>query len=251
MVESNQTDGGSAAGLEGLLLARFADGRVAAAVYTVPIERARAAVLPKQLHPVELPGRRALVLICTFDYLESTLGPYRELAVGVVVRTKPHSGAFSALDLFSTSPDTGAWILSMPVTSETARAYGVELFGFPKTLRSIDVQASTKICTTTVSEAGQRLLMTEVPLARGLKFPVPWLVTYTQKDGAVIRTRIKTKWWVTLSPGSGARIELAQGDHPIARELAQLELSKSPLFVLHGDRLKAILPAGERIEPIR
>lgn len=247
MDERNRFDSPSSAERAGLLPAHFSDGRVAAAVYTAPFERARAAVLSKELHPIELPGRRAFVLICTFEYLASTLGPYREVAVGVVVRTKPHSGPFSAVDLFSTNPDTGAWITSMPVTSESAREYGVQLFGFPKTVCTIDVQRTSSLCTTTVLDAGQPVLVTRIPLGRGLPLPVPWLVTYTQKDGAVLRTRIKTTWWVTLNPGTRAGLELANSEHPLAAEIRRLQLSKSPLFVLHGARFRAILPAGERI----
>jgi hypothetical protein len=186
-------------------------------------------------------------LICTFEYLASTLGPYREFAVGVVVRTRPHSGPFSAVDLFSTRPDTGAWIVSMPVTSDRAREYGVQLFGFPKTLCPIDVQWKSGICSTTVGEPSSRILVSRLPLSQGLRLPVPWLVTYTQKGASILRTRIKTKWWVTLSPGAGAGLELGNSEHPIADGIRELELSKSPLFVLHGTRFGAILPAGERI----
>ena len=230
-----------------LLPAQFSDGRVVSAVYSMPLECAREAVTPPQLHPITLPGQRALAVLCTFEYPQSSIGPYREFAVGIVVRSKPQSGPFSVLDLFSARPDTGAWMLSMPVTSETARHYGVDLFGFPKFVASIDVEHASSVCTTTVADAGSTLLRTTVPLGPGLKMPVPWLVTYTQKTGQVLRTRIKTQWWVTLSSGSGTRIEIADCDHPMTEVLRSLKFSKTPIFVLHGARFRAILEAGERI----
>lgn len=90
------------------------------------------------------------------------------------------------------------------------------------------------------------MLTSRLVLGRGPKFPVPWLVTYTQLGDAILRTRIKTNWWVTLSRGEGA-IDYAPSEHPIARELGRLQLSPSPIFVLHGSRFRAILPAGERV----
>ena len=247
MVENNRSFPLSPSELSRLLPAQFSDGRVVAAVYSMPLECAREAVTPPQLHPVTLPGRRALAVFCTFEYPQSSLGPYLEFAVGIVVCSKPQPGPFSVLDLFSARPDTGAWMLSMPVNSETARHYGVELFGFPKTVASIDVERSSSACTTTVADGNSTLLRTRVPLGRGLKMPVPWLVTYTQRAGQVLRTRIKTQWWVTLSSGGGTSIEVADCDHPMTEKLRSLKFSKTPIFVLHGARFRAILEAGERI----
>ena len=124
----------------------------------------------------------------------------------------------------------------MPVTTEVARHYGFELFGFPKSVESITVERLSRVCTTTVSSDGSVVLRTRVQLRPGLKIPVPWLVTYTQKTDSVLRTRIKTRWWVTLSPGIGSSVEIAQPEHPVALKLLQLRPSKSPLFVLHGER---------------
>lgn len=230
-----------------LLPARFFDGRVAASVYSVPIDRAREAVGPRQLHPIELPGRKAFAVICTFEYLSSTLGAYREFAVGVVVNPRQQPGPFSTLDLFTARPDTGAWIVSMPVTSETVRGYGVDLFGFPKFVASVDVERTSSLCKTTVSDGSSTIIKTEIALGFGLKIPVPWLVTYTQKGDAVLRTRIKTNWWVTLSRGGTSSIEISDSDHPLARALRGLSPAKSPIIVLHGERFRGILPAGERI----
>jgi len=237
----------SADELASLLPARFNDGRVVAAVFTIPFERAREAVTPPQLHPVEVPGKKAFAVICTFEYVDSSLGPYREFAVGVVARRGQSSGPLSTLDLFSTRPDTGAWIVAMPVTSEKARRYGVDLFGFPKTLMSVSVQRTSGSCSTAVLDDERPIVTTHVPLEFGPKIPVPWLVTYTSKSGQLLRTRIRTKWWATLSSGAKARVEITDSSHPLAQSLLQLGLPKSPLIVLHGERFRAILPAGEQV----
>jgi len=246
MAEDPTTSGTSAGEQESLLPAHFR-GRVAAAVFNIPLENARQSIGGDTLRPVQLPGRRSLAVLSIFEYFESPLGPYNEVSVGIVVQSKVGFGPFSALDLLSSRPDTGAWMLEMPVTSEKARRYGVELFGYPKTVASIDVQYSSNICLATVHEDHRPLLRVRLRCRRGLKLPVPWLVTYSQKSAEVLRTRIKTEWKVTLAPGAGSQFEITALDHPLSQKLLGLGLSKSPLIVLHGDRFSAILPAGERI----
>ena len=74
----------------------------------------------------------------------------------------------------------GAWMLAMPVTTEAARHYGFELFGFPKSVESITVERLSRVCTTTVSSDGSVVLRTRVQLRPGLKRPVPWCY-YTKR----------------------------------------------------------------------
>ena len=232
----------------GLVLpAHFGDGRVAAAVFPIAYDRARELVSSPRLQPVQVFGGKALAVVCTFEYFDSPLGPYRELALGIVANCGPNHGPLSTLDLLSPRPNTGCWMLALPVTNETARQYGIELFGYPKTLASITVDHSSAACTTSVHDEGDLVLRAHIPLGMGPKIPVPCLVTYTTCAGDLLRTRIKTRWWVTLSRGGRATVEIGNLAHPLAQTLLQMNLPQSPLIVLHGERFRAILPAGERI----
>lgn len=202
---------------------------------------------PAELHPVELPGRRALAIVCSFDYFDTSLGPYRELALGIVVSTHRRLGLLNAFDLLSTSPLTGAWLLALPVTSDLACRGGIAAFGYPKSLCEISVERSSHHCRVFVKDAGYEVLRLFLPLGWGPKATVRRLVTYSQIDGQIIRTRIETQWRVTLSYGRAARLEISNQQHPLAVAAGQLALPNSPLFVLHGGQFRAILKPGERI----
>ena len=230
-----------------MLPAIYRDGHVATAVYAVPFDRARDAVAPPELQPIEFPGRKAFAVVCCFDYLDTTLGPYRELAVGVIVSSRRRLGSIGALDLMSANPNTGAWLTALPVSSELACSAGVEVFGYPKSLCRINVRHSSSFCSADVEDNFGSILRLEVPLGWGPKVPVRWLVTYSRRSGQLLRTRVETRWRVTLCSGRGTRLDIQNTQHPLSLALQQLVLPRSPLFVLHGDRFSAILRAGERI----
>ena len=51
--------------------------------YTASLEKVIGLMPSDKLHPVHLPGNRALVGIAAFNYIETSIGPYGE--VGVVI----------------------------------------------------------------------------------------------------------------------------------------------------------------------
>jgi hypothetical protein len=248
--QSTDSQGSSAAAdpeLASLLPAIYRDGRVATAVYAISPERARAAVEPRELHPIELPGRRAIAVVSCFDYLDTTLGPYRELAIGVVVSPNRRLGGLTGLDLLTASPDTGAWLLALPVSSQLACRGGVELFGYPKTVCELVVQHLSGYCLCIVKDNSTDLFRATFRLGWGPRFPVRCFVTYTQRHGQLLRTRVPTQWSVTLCSGRETTLEVANTVHPVCRAVHQLGLPNKPLFVLHGTRFRAILSPGQPV----
>ncbi len=233
--------------LASLLPAIYRDGRGVTAVYAISPEQARNAVMPRNLHPTVLPGQRALAVVSWFDYFDSTLGPYRELAVGVVVSPHRSFGLSSGFDLMSSNPETGAWLLSLPVSTGLACRGGVEIFGYPKIICNFGVEYLSRRCLVTVESESTAILWASFPLGWGPKIPVRWLVTYSEKDGQLLKARIEAHWQVTLSSGRGTSLQIRDPHHPLSQALQQLALPPKPLFVLHGDRFRAILSAGERV----
>lgn len=230
----------------GLLPAIYRDGRVMTAVYAIPFEAARAAVAPPELHPILLPAERAVAVVSWFDYRDTTLGPYHELGIGVVVSTRRRPAA-AVMDLMSSRPETGAWLVALPVSSALACRGGVEQFGYPKTVCDLSVQYSTSNCLAIVQQDSTPVLSLSLPLGRGPRFPVRTLVTYSRKDGHLLRTRIETRWNVTVCSGRATSLELHNPQYSLCQALQQLALPNKPLFVLHGDAFRATLTAGERV----
>ena len=51
--------------------------------YTADFDRVKAAMPSDNLHPLLLPGGRAVVAFCAFNYIDTSIGPYGEIAVAL------------------------------------------------------------------------------------------------------------------------------------------------------------------------
>ena len=81
-----------------------------------------------------------------------------------------------------------------------------------------------------------------------MKLPV---VTYTSREGRLLRTVIEVTTSVRWGTGGSAKIELI-GDGPTARSVKALGLDRAPaVAAFRTDSFQATLPAGVDLGPAR
>jgi hypothetical protein len=195
------------------------------------LERAAAALLPDpELRPARvLPGIAALV-VATFDFEDTSIGPYREVGIGIPCRYR-RSTAVPLVPLLGERwiDDVGPWVHLMPVTTEAANEAGHRYWGYPKFVAEIDIDASDAQMRCTVSEKGAPILHVEVERpgpSRPIQFPVrPYsrlgnelLLTEFHVDAVGAIRRLGAKARVRFEPHlrSGALRDLGViGDRPI------------------------------------
>lgn len=227
---------------ESLLPVAYSDSTVVSAVYLINSSAAREVMDDPKLHPLILPGKRSVVVITLFDFRASSIGPYREMSIGVLANSARTSmpGVLAAIKGLSSA---GAWILALPVDSPVAYRGGVELFGYPKTLNRIQAQVSNGKCSYSVYDREREVVAVDLPLGRGPRVPVRHLVTYSSLNGDLIETKIPVRWFPTISSGRGVTMRLGSTDHPIVNAICRLGLPNAPTFVLHGCGFEATLDA--------
>ncbi len=215
-----------------------------AAFFTADLARVRAALPTRQLHPVRLPGGRTLLAVAAFNYVETSIGPYGEVAVAVpVVHGRRPLTPLPALREART-PGFGMAILHLPVTTVAARDAGRGVWGYAKFLADMEFTVTPERLACRLAEGGRHILTLEVPRAgRPVRDGRP-LVTYSVRDGELVRTSIRQRalYLRALRP-RGVRLDL--GDHPVARELRALRIAPRPLLARVYLYRPAILPAGE------
>jgi len=216
---------------------------VVAAIYLISGSTAREIVDGQKLHPLILPGNRAVAVLSLFDFMASSIGPYRELSIGVLA-SPVRVSLRNVLSALKGSLSTGTWVIALPVSSPVACRGGIELFGYPKSLSCIDVHITNGICSYSVEEDGQELVSCHLPLGLGLRIPVRQLVTYSSLSGHLIETKIPVCWYPTLSSGRGVRMRLGATNHPLLQAIGRLGLPTEPTFLLHGGGFEATLNAG-------
>ena len=188
--------------------------------------------LPAALAPVELWPGRSMLLLMAVNYVENPLGAYDEGVVASVVREYGTGGAYASLrDVLA--GQYGIFVHHMPVSQSFTREAGERVWGFPKTLDTVEIIGTERRAGLRWADEGgpnapaREILRLTVP--RGGRLPVPPQAgtAYTLHDDTVWRTRLTMHGYgARIQPG-GSQLRL--GTHPIADRLRAADLSSRTL----------------------
>lgn len=223
----------------------YSDASVHGLFYSIATKRAAAVVGgASPFEPWSIAGRTT-VLVCSFEYRESTIGAYGEIGIGVLVRKKgSRPSMLGYLRDMRSQPDAGLLIVALPVTTEAANSAGREIWGFPKyvTEMKTDFDRSSDRGRVSVSIASELDIEdgpTLGPRTKGFPF-----VLMSIARGRILRTVVEVDHEVRWGLARQARVR-ARGNGPTARVVRELGLGESrPLAVFRTDRMRSVLPAG-------
>ncbi|MEZ4588378.1 MAG: acetoacetate decarboxylase family protein [Gemmatimonadales bacterium] len=235
----------------------YYDGTAQTAVFAARLSSLRRLLPDPRFVPARLaPGLGAVAVSC-FEYRDTDIGPYNELAIAIILKDPRFVSNPPGRALLAGLRDKQlhAWVQHLPVTTEIARAGGVELYGYPKFIGAIEFEERSGRRRCRLGEGDEHILSLNGPL-------IP--------AGGQGETQIFSHLWMSRQPQSAefklnvlaggralrpgmARLNL--GDrHPIARELDGLLVSRHAIHyellanfegILYGpDRLS--LPLIER-----
>lgn len=219
-----------------------------AAVFTADYERVRAYMPSDQLHPVPASRGRALIAVIAYDYLETSVGPYGEVGVSAPVVYGRRPPPILPMALESAWDGFGHLILHLPVTRRSARDGGRGQWGYTKFVADMEFENTPEMHRCRLEEGGDHILTLQVN-KRGLLLPDRRpIVTYSVKDGDLVRTTIPQASITRTALGAGGS-SLELGDaHPVARSLRDLGIDLRPVMTRYFADRMAILPEGVVIE---
>ncbi len=220
------------------------------ALFSADLDALRAVMPSDRLHPIPTVKRgRGLVYIGAYDYLETSEGPYGEVAVAVpaVYGKRPPPPLLPGL-LEARWPRFGAVILHLPVTNILSRDGGRGVWGFAKFIADMEFQNTPELHECKLSEGGRHILTLRI-VKRGVSFvdrrPI---ITYSVKEGSLIKTEIPQSAIVRAAFGAGGS-SLVLGDaHPVAASIRALGIDLRPVATRYFTDRVAILPEGKVIE---
>jgi hypothetical protein len=219
----------------------YTDASLLGLIYRVDPARA-APLVPTPFEPWVVLGK-AMALVCAFDYRATTIGPYGEAGVAVFVKRAGSAPSLvRALIDIRKVKDVGLHVASLPVTTEGARAAGVELWGYPKYLTQME---------TTFGHDGVRFVLRgELELTMGRSGSLqtggmPFVTYSVNRDGRVLRTIVDVDHRVRWG-GAGSVEMKVLGDGPMVKCVKALGLDGAkPSLAMRTDAMRSILPAGE------
>jgi hypothetical protein len=201
-----------------------------------------------RLHPVLLSAGKAMVGIAAFNYIDTSIGPYGEVAVVLpAVYNASRPPVFIPALLESRYPDFGMLVMHLPVTNTLARDAGRLEWGYAKFVADMHFTITPEFMECRLSEKDQHILTLHVA-RRGVamrdKKP---LVTFSVKEGNLLKTTIPQRC-TTRSAIKPKDAFLQLGDHPVSETIRALGLSERPVGSRYYLERSAILPAGRTIE---
>lgn len=217
-------------------------------VFGAAYEPVRALLPSNELYPVTLPGGRAAVGVAAFNYLETSIAPYGEIAVVIPCTHGRRSPPLLPILLEQRFPAFGWFVLHLPVTARFARDAGRKIYGYTKFVADMDFQKRPAFQRVRLSEGDDHILTLTVQQQGLIVRDNRALITYSVRDGELLKTTVPVRavHQTGLWPGAGT---LELGDHEIAAQLRSLDISTTAFVTRNFLTRSAILPAGEPVGP--
>lgn len=217
----------------------YREARAWVAAFAAPT-RALARLLPDpRLNVIEVwPGSTPLVA-AAFEYVDTSIGPYLEASLSIPCRWGRHP-RIPLLPLMAERwlDDVGHWVQLLPVTTGAADEAGRSLWGYPKFVGEIRIDAGPSHMRCRVSEGGELVFGFEVERpgpSLPMRFPIR---TYSQLGDEILFTEIDVEA-VGVRRQRGARGSLQLSQHPRLAGLPEAaRIRRTPLEVRWFDEYR-------------
>ncbi|NMN93753.1 acetoacetate decarboxylase family protein [Antrihabitans stalactiti] len=197
-------------------------------------------------------GKKPVVAVALYEYRETSIGPYNEVGVGILVYpegTKKRPPLLGWTQLLR-SPDRreqGAYILDLPVTTEAAFAAGSEIWGYPKFVAPISFDLGGGRFSSITEDPSDGSTIMELSGRARPVFPTPPmpLVLYSQHHGNVLRTNVDLRNGMSAHLPGGLTLRVGESRHRMANNLRDLGLDGArPVAVASTNQFQSRLNAG-------
>jgi hypothetical protein len=207
----------------------YPDFRFISAAFLFPLEKARGLMPSKRLKPYRVSPWHSTLSITAYQYRDSDLGPYNEVGIGIPVTIDQETPLFTG-SLHRMPDEAMAYIHHLPVTTEIARAVGVDFAGYPKFLADIEFRDQGDWLTCDLKAENQAILKLsgrKLPLCPSQRSHIHPL---TSRRGYILRSEFILSGCDQGSSKGGADVKLELGEHPIAREMKELNIGKAMMY---------------------
>ena len=213
------------------------------AVSRTPVQK----LLPEGIRPIRAtPSGHAAVTFLSVEYHRignGEIDPYNEFAV---ILPAVHESATTVPYLSALTRGTSGYIWYLPVTTDPAKALGVDIWGFPKVVADITHEDHGSRRQTTVTLDGERFITMELTRPPALHLRDDGY-TYSVTDGEVLCVPTEVDGDVEGWPFSD-EVTVSFGSHPGADPLRDVDLGDRALARVSVDGDARFYP-GEPVIP--
>jgi hypothetical protein len=227
---------------------RYYEWSAIMAHFPAPAAAVRKLLPTDKLKPAQLVPGTAVLSMVAMEYRRiADVEPYNEFGIMVPVLYEPTVNTPGLPLLF---PDRfrrfGFYVHHLPVTTQAAYDFGVEIWGYAKIVAEISFEDAVHLRRCRLRAEGKDVVTLEVERLATKARPLNYY-SYTVKDGQLLRTLVQA--WGQVGIGrfrGGASYTL--GDHPMAEELRALGMGKTAVERLYAPQVQSMLhAAGQRL----
>ncbi len=207
--------------------------RTPALMAAFPVDAAgAAALLPGgELHPVRLPGGRALLVVTVVNYVTTDIGRYVEYSLAIACTFGPRPAPALLPGLLRGHYGTGQFVVDLPVSSEVSVKGGKGIWGMPKHQANLDFTIGATEVSSQYDVDGLLGARVEIdrPPATALPLDIG-AVNYCAYRGMVMKSSVYFRGAADVAIGRSARARLTLGDAPQVAALRTLDIAPAPVF---------------------
>ena len=218
--------------------------------YSIDKKKVKEIMPSDKLYPIILPNGRAVIAIMAYNYIDTSIGHYGEIAAAIpVLYNKKHLPFMGLIPLVKQGahPHFGAMVQHLPVTSPGAYEAGRGEWGYTKFVTEMHFDTTPEYLEVNMFEKKEHILDMRV-MKRGIhmKDNKP-ITTFSVKENNLIKTVIPQKGVQRISPKTkGSFVKF--GNHPMAKSIIELDIAEKPFLQTFYTERAAILPSGIIVE---
>lgn len=231
----------------------YYDGEFMTGVFPARLGALRRLLPDRRLSPARLaPGIGAVSITC-FEYRDSDVGTYNELAIGIPLNFPNYRPNLPGLAMLGgvARGQLDGYVYHLPVTTELALKAGRELWNYPKFVAPIEFTQDDHTRTCRLSENDEHILTMRAPRIQATRTEKLQLFTHVYQDGQPQRGEFKLR---AERSGQSIKFGAAQleiGDrHPIANELRSVLISNKSIAASYSPKIEGILYGPENINSV-
>jgi hypothetical protein len=190
-----------------------------------PLDKIRGMLPSSRMHPYRLTPWHGIVTITASEFRDSDVGPYNAVSIGVPFTLERKSPLFTGI-LRQTPEAPMIYLLHLPVTTEAARATGVEMAGFPEFLADVRFENSGHWLHCQAGTEGKSILSLSGRKPELGHCPRQRVQAITLQRGRLLRSELIYSESQAGTSKKRSDLQLEFGEHPVGQKLKGLNLSR-------------------------
>ncbi len=182
----------------------------------------------------------AVVAVCFYEYVKTSIGPYNELGIGVMVQ-KVGKSSWPTLDVFKAPENrsSGFYVMHLPVTSAAAEEAGKRIWGLPKFVTKIPFKLDAQGFEGSVlaPKSAEAIFTVKSRFTPGIETKGMDMVLLNDPAGKVEKTVVNVQARFRTALCRKFELTIGAVSHPMCDTLQALNLDEArPLFAQYTRR---------------